>query len=129
MPAGWSSAASPPADFAFWNEDLRATVYADTSCGPRYQDSPLPILANNLTFGFTELETASEWTLTLSAREGLERVSRGKLDGVPMALAVSVLKKGPCVFDLVYVAAPATFEAGLPDYRAFRDGFEAEFSP
>ncbi len=46
-----------------------------------------------------------------------------------MTLGLTVLKKGPCVFDLVYVGHPDHRDAGLEAFRTFRDGFQARFEP
>lgn len=124
---GWAPAAAPPGDFAYYNERLGATVYADTSCGKRFDDAPLTVLSNHLTMGFQDVETETETLLTLGGRDGLERVSTASLDGVRVALASTVIKKGPCVFDLVLIAAVPGFEESLRDYRSFRDGFDAEY--
>jgi hypothetical protein len=42
-------------------------------------------------------------------------------------LATTVVKKDICVFDLILIARPDSFEAALADYRSLRDGFEARF--
>ena len=44
---------------------------------------------------------------------------------VAVSLALTVLRKGPCVFDLVLISPPDGFDSSLTDYRAFVDGFEA----
>ena len=127
LPAGWRLAAAPPGDVAFYNADQGATMYSDSSCGARYEDAPLAVLLNHLLFGFTEVETVSEEELTLAARAGLLRVASSRLDGGPVQLAATVTKNGPCVFDLVYVGPPQSFDAVEGDYRAFLEGLEVEF--
>ncbi|MCP4868780.1 MAG: hypothetical protein GY898_08680 [Proteobacteria bacterium] len=127
MADGWAPASAPPGDFAYYNERLGATVYADTSCGKRFDDAPLTVLSNHLTMGFQDVRIEEETTLTLGGRDGLERISSAALDGVPIGLASTVIKKGPCVFDLVLIAPPTAFEQSLRDYRDFRDGFDAEY--
>jgi len=126
-PAGWGTGEAPPGDFAYYNARLGATVYADSSCGKKYDDSPLTVLSNHLTMGFQDVRIEEETTLTLGGRDGLERISSAALDGVPIGLASTVIKKGPCVFDLVLIAPPTAFEQSLRDYRDFRDGFDAEY--
>jgi len=123
--SGWSTASAPPGDFAFYNRDLTATVYADTSCGKKYQDAPLTVLSNHLTMGFEEVKVVEQTTLELSGRAGLERLSAGAIDGVSIRVGTSVIKKGPCVFDLVVISGPNRFDDALTDYRRFRDGFDA----
>jgi hypothetical protein len=124
---GWAPASAPPGDFAWYNEDLGATVYADTSCGRRFDDAPLTVLSNHLTMGFDNVEIQQETELFLAGRAGLERISRASLDGIPIALVSTVIKKGPCVFDLILICPPDRFERSLSEYRDFRDGFDAEY--
>ncbi len=127
MPPGWQAGMAPPGDFAFYSPSLGASLYADSSCGKRYSDAPLNVLANHLVMGFADLSDVAQQELMLDGRAAVERTARATLDGVPVALAVTVLKNGPCVFDLVYVGAPEHAEQGIAAFRTFRDGFRARF--
>jgi hypothetical protein len=124
---GWGVGQAPPGDFAYYNANLGATVYADSSCGTKYDDSPLTVLSNHLTMGFADVEQVDQSAGELSGRGSLERISRANLDGVPVMLATTVVKKDICVFDLILIARPDSFEEALADYRSLRDGFEARF--
>ena len=42
---GWRSVRPGGADFAWYNESLRATLYGDSNCADRYEDGPLRDLA------------------------------------------------------------------------------------
>ncbi len=125
---GWSVNRDHSADFSFYNARLGATIYGDTSCGKRYEDAPLTVLINHQVMGFQGVQTVSQTAQDLSARGALERIATGELDGVPVSLGLTVIRKGPCVFDMVLISPPADFEAGLVDYRAFVAGFEARVS-
>ena len=129
MPSGWQPGMTPPGDFAFYNPELGATLYADTSCGKRYHDAPLNVLANHLVMGFADIADGEQVDLMLDRRAALERTASGSLDGVPVALGLTVLKKGPCVFDLVYIGHPDHRDEGLAAFRSFRDGFQARIEP
>ena len=95
--------------------------------GKKYDDSPLTVLSNHLTMGFEDVEQVDQSAGELSGRGSLERISKANLDGVPVMLATTVVKKDICVFDLILIARPDSFEAALADYRSLRDGFEARF--
>jgi hypothetical protein len=125
MPRGWQEGMTPPGDFAFYSPELGATLYADTSCGKRYHDAPLNILANHLVMGFADLVDVEQTEFMLDGRAALERTASGTLDGVPVTLGLTVLKNGPCVFDLIYVGHPDHRDEGLAAFRTFRDGFKA----
>ncbi len=124
--SGWVPAEGTPGDFALFHEGLRTTLYADTACGARYDDAPLPALANHLTIGFTDVDLEGRQELTLADRAALERTVSARLDGVPVNLALTVIKKGPCVFDVVGIGPGGDWAEGLAAYRAFRDGFDAK---
>lgn len=128
LPSGWGRGDAPPGDFAFYNKDLGATIYADSSCGKKFDDSPLSVLSNHLTMGFTDVAEDSRIEGLLDGRGSLERVFIAKLDGVPVRLVTTVVKKDICVFDLVLISSTAGADRALEDYRSLRDGFEARFA-
>jgi hypothetical protein len=121
----WKPNRDYTADFSFYNLRLGATIYGDTSCGRRYEDAPLTVLINHLVLGFTDVQTVSQTERELASRGAMERIAHGRLDGAPISLGLTVVRKGPCVFDLVLIAPPTGFEESLIDYRTFVDGFEA----
>jgi len=125
--AAWQPGDTPPGDYAFYSPRYGATIYADSSCGKKFDDAPLSVLSNHLTMGFEDVETIEENESMLSDRSSLERLSSGALDGVPVRLATTVVKKGVCVFDVILVSSPRHFDSALADYRNLRDGFEAQY--
>lgn len=123
--AGWQQVAPGGADHAFRSVDLGAVIYADSNCGVRFDDSPLPKLAERLTFGVSTTEALFTEEGQVDGRAAFTRRSRGELDGVPVELGVTVLKKDGCVYDLVLIAPPgAGFEAAWPAFEAVLQGFE-----
>ncbi|MCO4770265.1 MAG: hypothetical protein KDA24_09570 [Deltaproteobacteria bacterium] len=114
----WSRDSAQTADFAWVHRSAPATIYGDSTCGKKYYDVPLSVLINHLTFGFEDLQTDAQEEIDLAGRAGLRRVFSASLDGIPVKLASTVVKKGPCIFDLVYVTADvARFDAELADYE------------
>ena len=128
LAAPWQRGASPHGDISYFHPTLGATIYSDSSCGTRYEDAPLVVLLNHLLFGFTEVKTLREEESSLASRAALLRVATARLDGVPVQVAATVTKNGPCVFDLVYLSPPHSFAAGLDAYAAFADGLSVEYS-
>lgn len=119
----WSRDPARTADVAWTHDGLAATIYGDTTCGKRYDDVPLTVLVNHLTLGFTDMETQEQVELDIAERGGLRRIFTAQLDGRPIKLASTVVKKGPCIFDLVYVTArPDRFDDGWDAYQAVVDG-------
>ncbi len=121
--SSWARDSARTADFAWVHTKRPATIYGDSTCGKKFDDVPLTVLVNHLTFGFEEVATQSQESMQLSGRAGLRRVLTASLDGRPIKLASTVVKKGPCIFDLVYVTADvAAFDSVLSDYQAVVDG-------
>lgn len=121
---GWKSVSAGGADYAFRNDDLSATLYTDSNCGARYEDSPLPKLAASAIFGVAEGEPSFQDTGKLDGRTFYSLRQRGTLDGVPVELGVLVVKKDQCVYDMVVIAPPdGRFEGAWEAFQATAAGF------
>ncbi len=127
--AGWQESPSATGDIALYSQELGATIYADSSCGSRYEDAPLPVLLNHLLFGFTEVELSDERDRDLAGRASLTREASARLDGVQVEVAATVTKNGPCVFDLVFIGPPGSLRNGESHYEQFLSGLTVEYQP
>ena len=125
----WIKSPSAASDIAYYNEAMGATMYADSSCAGRYEDAPLVVLLNHLLFGFTEVEVKAEYEKELSGRAALTREASARLDGVPIEVAATVTKNGPCVFDLVFVGTPGSLEIAHEQHQTFLSGLIVEYQP
>lgn len=124
---GWKDVEPGGADYAFFNKDLNATIYADSNCGERYEDSPPQDLVKHMVQGVAGPELVSERTFTLDGREAYAARRTGKLDGVPVELGVTVVKKDRCIYDIVLITAPGSpYERALDAYEAVVGGFRTE---
>ena len=124
----WRRIDVPGNDVAWFDPDTRGTIHVDHTC-ERTMDTPLVALVQHLLIGFTAREVVSEETIPFDGREARHVVMRARLDGVPRALELYVLKKDGCVFDLGYVAPPARFEQGRARFDSFVRGFRTTRSP
>lgn len=124
----WRSIHIEENDAAWFDEQSHGTVHVDHTCD-RSQDTPLPALVQHLLIGFTERETVLEETVPFDRREARHVVLRARLDGVPRAMELYVMKKDGCVYDLGFVAPPERFESGRPAFTAFAMGFHTARSP
>jgi len=122
-PKSWQRIEVNDASLAFRDDAREASILVNGRCGQKDDDTPLPALTNHLLMGTTEREYVREGTIPFDAREAHHTVLRAKLDGVPMAYDVYVMKKDGCVYDLVYVAPPARFDEGARDFERFAAGF------
>jgi len=122
IPADWKRESVPNTMLAFRDRD-GGMVNVYSRCGQDGDDVPLGALTNHLLIGFTEREVKSQTVGPLDGREAMHTIVHAKLDGVPMALSIYVMKKDGCVYDLVWVAPPDRFDAGLEGFDAFVAGF------
>lgn len=120
---GWRKVAAGGADHAWINDTLHATLYADSNCGPRFEDLRVEDLASELAAGLTDRELLRDEALTLADRGAVRRAYRGKMDGVEIALATTVVNHAPCTYDVALIAPPDSLDAAWDDYLAVLDGF------
>lgn len=118
----WSVRKDKGSDALFRNEALGAALYVDSTCR-NFQDAPLSVLANHLFFGFDEAEVRHQRIHRIDNRDALERLVRARLDGAEVGVAVTVLKKNACVFDIILVAPADAFDDLVPFYREIVGGF------
>jgi hypothetical protein len=124
VPSGWTRLeATPPARLAFRDDTHGATIVMSARCGSDGDDVPLLALTNHLFLTFTDREVVQQSIETLDRREALHTVLYAKLDGVPKAFDVYVMKKDGCVYDFVQIGHPASFEAARPGFERFVAGF------
>jgi hypothetical protein len=117
----WQRVAVETANVAWFNSSVGASLLVNSHC-EGVGDAPLAGLTSELTMGMTDRVLEEPRVIPFAGREAMETIATGKLDGVPRKLALFVLKKDGCVYDVVYDAAPEHFDAGLPAYRRVRDG-------
>lgn len=123
--AGWTRVRPGGADQAWHNSKLGATIYADSNCGERFDDSPLGRLHESLVGGVAGKPEREE-TRTLDGREALLRVVDGRVDGVPIRVGAVVLKKDACTYDMVYIASPERFDEGMDAFERVLSAFQAK---
>jgi hypothetical protein len=123
---GWERVSPGGADVAWHHAGLAATIYADSNCAERFEDGPLAALATHLTFGMASGEPERQEELELAGRPALLRVLSGMLDGVPVRIGLTVTRKHECIYDMLYIAPIASFQAGWDAYDAVTTGFEVK---
>lgn len=120
---GWQPMDPLSADQAWYHPARSATIYADASCGARYEDGELDALLKHLTFGVARGEPLRDEPLTLDGRAALVRSFEGRLDGVAVRVGAMVTKKHDCLYDVLYIAPPARFDEGWADFVQVVQGF------
>ena len=101
---------------AFRDERTSAMILFNARCGLDGDDIPLSALTNHLFMQFTDKQLETQEVVPFDEREAMHTRMVASLDGVPLRYDAWVLKKDGCVYDMLYFAEPARFEAG---YGAF----------
>lgn len=122
----WESPRRLLKQLVYDNDLLEATIVVDALCGPKFDDAPLPRLAQELFQRLQDRRISSQKNFTLDGRAALRMDGTGTIDGVPLRMAVVVMKKDFCLYDFVYFAPPRTFVRGEGDFEGFLDGFRTE---
>lgn len=123
LEAPWARVSLSGNDLA-WAGPAGAVVAVNGLC-TGHGDPSLKVLTDHLLMGFDAREILGREELMLAGRAALRTRAAARLDGIPMEMELTVLKKDGCVYDLSYSAPPSSFETGLGAYRAVVESFEA----
>lgn len=123
---GWVAVAPGGADRAWYNDGLRASLYTDSNCGPRYRELDIENLSTELFAGLKDVTIRKKEVRTVGGREGVLRVVYGKLDGIEMNVAALTVNRDACTYDFTYIVPPRAFEEGWAAYERLLDGFEPQ---
>jgi hypothetical protein len=122
-PPTWKRISVTNARLAFRDEQAESTVLVNARCGLDGDDVPLRALTQHLFMNFTEREVLEQKVIAMDGREAMHTVLKAKLDGVPKVFNAYVLKKDGCVYDLVGIWDPETFEPHRRAFESFVSGF------
>ena len=120
---GWEWVQPGGADQAWYNPSILGSIYADSNCKHRHDDSTLVDSMRHLTAGLSPEAPQREEVFRLDGREALMQVMDVSLDGVDVRMGAVVLNKDHCTYDLVYLAPVNRFEDGWSDFVAMVSGF------
>jgi hypothetical protein len=123
LPSGWTRVHLKDAHQVF-HHDQGGAILANSSCRASDADAPLDVLTNHLLFELDEVREQGREPRVIDGRAALRTRLTAKLDGVPVALDLVVLKKDGCTVDLQLVTAPEQASARERDFARFVDGFK-----
>ncbi len=121
---GWRRVSAGGADKAWFNAELAATLYTDSNCLSRFEDSTLPDLITHLTFGVAKGAPLRSEDRMVDGRAALVRAYEGSLDGVAVRIGALTTKRDQCTYDVLLIAAPRHFEAALGAFETVVAGFD-----
>jgi hypothetical protein len=87
-------------------------------------DSSLEQYTDHLRIDWTDWKIIEQEPGRLIGREALRTLVEAELDGMPRRNEIWVVKKNGCIFDLIYSAPPADFNAGRADFQRVVEGFQ-----
>lgn len=123
MPAGaWRASTDGRADLELARAGW-AGILVHATCEGKPPGRPLPVLARHLTFGLETRKVLEQEQVTVGGHPGMRVFIEGRLDGMSVMVEAFVLKGNACVYDLLYAAPPAGFEAGRGEFREFVRSF------
>ncbi len=121
--SGWQVTQSPGADLALRHTDVDASMAISASC-PEQERGSLPALARHVFFGLRQVELLRQEPIVLDGVTGLETVVSGSWEGAPIQVRSVVIRRKECLYDLIFVAPPETFEARDADFDALLAGWQ-----
>ncbi len=124
--ADWRRVSFADNDLA-WLSSRGHLISINATC-TGHEDPSLEVLTTHLVMGFTEKEWGSRKTFELDGREALRSQLTAKLDGVPTALELVVLKKNGCVHDFSYVSPKGEEAVYQAQFDALVFGFSQELA-
>ena len=120
----WKSVTQKDGAAGYYNAANGGIILSYASCRDDAEATPLSSLTAHMLVGYSERRERSSALISFAHREALRSVIDAKLDGVPIVLDLYVFKSNGCIFDLSFVAPPASYDAGLADFRRFVEGFQ-----
>jgi hypothetical protein len=124
----WTIEAESRADLELRNRTAPAAMLANAVCDPAVVRRGWEVLAQHLLIGLRGREVVEANEAPVNGRVASHRLLEGRMrqSDEPVRIESYTLKGKRCVYDLLYVAAPSTFEAWRGDFRRFVDSFAGE---
>src|SRR5579885_1160205 len=79
LPPPWRAPKIKLKQLVHENNDIRAMIVTDALCGPKYDDGPLPKLADELFQKMTDRKTLSQKGLVVAGRGAWRMVGQGRI--------------------------------------------------
>lgn len=127
-PAGFEQLKVDGADVAFMHKTGTASLLYNSQC-EAVGDVPLTALRQHLLIGLTDRTMVKADEIMLGGRAALDSEVHARLDGVPVALRILVLKRDSCVYDVVLTTPQADAGAFDATWQTVRGGFDVRTRP
>ena len=108
-------------DVAYQSKETAAIISLNSACRKHLEEpeQSLRTLTNLLLLGMTDVTLHKEEPESIQNTPALRTTVEGKLNGEPMMLRTVVLRRATCIYDLVYMSRPKSFDLRSPDFNRF----------
>lgn len=113
---------SEAADEAWQSTQTGNSIAFLSECQPAVEQS-LKSLEDESVNVLSEVQVLKSSHPTFNGRESSYTVAEGKVDGIPVKLALVVFKKNGCNFTISYTARKSTFDSEIRTFDTFLEGF------
>jgi uncharacterized protein YceK len=116
-----ATTATEISDAAYQSKKNASIISVNSACRqtPDEEEHDLRSLTNLLFLGLSDASQRDEKELTIQNTPALETTIKGKLNGELMMFQAVVLRRGLCIYDLVYMSRPAHFDEHEQDFSHF----------
>ena len=108
-------------DVAYQSKKTASIISLDSACrqSSANSDHNLQTFTNQLLLGISNIAQRDETAVIVQNTPALETTVTGRVNADPVKLRTVVLRRGHCVYDLVFVARPNTFSEEETDFSHF----------
>jgi hypothetical protein len=126
--AEWTLVDEGPADLTLRHQVSSAGMAVNALCDGAAPRRPAGALARQLQIGLRDRRTIERATVEVAGRPASRTVVEGRLEGESTRVRIESLSviDARCLYDFLYVAPPAAFEATRGDFAGFVDSFRTE---
>ena len=117
-----------PADLTLRHQGSSAGMAINAVCDDAASRRPAGVLARQLHIGLRDRRTIERTTVEVAGRSASRTLLEGRLESESTRVRVESLSMtdARCLYDFLYVAPPAAFEATRGDFTTFVDSFRTE---
>jgi len=126
--SAWEVSPESRADLELRHRTAPVGMLANAVCDPAVARRGWDVLAQHLLIGMRDREVVEAGETPVNGRMAAHRVLEGRMRQTDDRVRVEsyTLKGDRCVYDLLYVAAPAAFDTWRSDFRRFVESFAGE---
>lgn len=126
--ADWAPFDESPADLELRHRGAPAGMAIRAVCEGAAPRRAADVLGRQLLIGLRDRVVIERGPTEVAGRPASRAVLDGRLEGstARVRMETLVMADGRCVYDFLYAAPPATFDATHPDFTRFVDSFRTE---